>query len=87
MLFSKIFNSSTVNRIKNINLPECRNCKHFIAKKCDSQDSNYKIEVGRCSLFGTKNVVTGIIEHDYATTCRIFAHECGKYANYYEPKE
>ena len=50
MLFSKIFNSSTVNRIKNINLPECRNCKHFIAKKFDSQDSNYKIEVGKVRI-------------------------------------
>lgn len=42
--------------IKNINLPVCANCRHFIGYK---YNPNENLEMGKCRLFGKKNIVTG----------------------------
>jgi len=71
--------------IKNNDLRSCRECKHFIEDKTDYPydqlpDNNY----GRCKLFGTKNIVTGRINNEYASAARKDKNLCGMDAKQYE---
>ena len=69
--------------IKNYDLPVCVTCEHFIP------DIGHKNEfmniVGRCKLFGVKDMVTGIVDHHFASSCRANIELCGKNAAYYQP--
>ena len=80
--------STGKNLIRNTKLPICSNCLHFIEhtnnypydpKPCDEQ-------YGRCKKFGEINMITGIIEHDFATDCRLNNDKCGKFASEYTKK-
>jgi hypothetical protein len=65
--------------VKNINKPECVKCKHFI------QETNL---VGRCSMFGNKDVVTGQIKYEYASVARmslLTIRNCGVNGKYFVP--
>jgi hypothetical protein len=42
--------------------------------------------MGKCKLFGNKNLVTGNIEFDYAYTSRIYAYDCGMDAKNFKQK-
>ena len=83
------------NFVKQNDAPACIYCKHFIPKEIDTMNEhmtsteNLVIHFDRyslCSLFGKKNMVTGVIKHDYALTCRSFQSMCGEMGKYYEPK-
>jgi len=63
--------------IKNIDLPICSNCLHFI-KNTNQHDPILNSEqYGRCKKFGEMNVITGVIEYDIAKKCRSNNIKCG----------
>ena len=82
-------NFSTVNTfIRNKELPICSKCVHFI-----EHTNNYPYDPipsnelhGRCKKFGEVNMITGIIENDFATDCRLDNNKCGKFASEYSKK-
>jgi len=80
-------NFSTVNNfIRNKELPICSKCVHFI-----QHTNNYPYDpipnneqYGRCKKFGEVNMITGIIEYDLASNCRLDNSKCGKFASEYK---
>jgi hypothetical protein len=82
-------NFSTVNTfIRNKQLPICSNCVHFI-----EHTNNYPYDpipsnkqYGKCKKFGEVNMITGSIEHDFASDCRLNNNKCGKFASEYTKK-
>lgn len=73
--------------IDNIKPPTCVNCIHFV-KYSDmySSRSNVNQELGKCKLFGKKNLVSGKITYDFASSSRISENKCGIEGKYYEEK-
>jgi hypothetical protein len=57
------------DKIKNIDLPSCRNCVHFI--------SGTTVYYGRCKKFGVKDVITNEIDFNMASSCRNDENTCG----------
>jgi hypothetical protein len=43
--------------------PLCKDCKFFISEK--------NISIGKCQKFGSLNLVTGEIQYEYASVCRV----------------
>lgn len=74
--------------IKNTNLPVCVNCVHFIEDTNNypydppPNDSRY----GKCKTFGQNNLVTGELEYDYASICRMTDTKCGETGKYFTKK-
>jgi hypothetical protein len=77
------------NFIRNKELPICSKCVHFIEHTnnypydpipCDEQ-------YGRCKKFGEVNIITGMIEYDLASKCRLDNILCGKYGSEYTEKK
>ena len=65
--------------IRNKTLPICSKCVHFI-----EHSNNYPYdpipsdkEFGKCRKFGEINLITGTIDHDLASDCRLNANKCG----------
>jgi hypothetical protein len=84
---NKIFIRRTISTfIKHRDLPACINCVHFIPDKTNypydplPNDEKY----GKCKLFGKQNVVTGTINNEYASLCRIDEEKCGEKAQYFK---
>jgi hypothetical protein len=77
---------SEFKQIKKISYPVCVNCKHFQLNNEHSDHKN-KVKYAKCTYFGEKDVISGEIEHEYASVCRISVYKCGEYGKYYEPKE
>jgi hypothetical protein len=69
--------------IKNYNLPVCKNCIHFIEHRSKYNNVNL---LGKCKLFGEKDIITGIIEYEYVVKLRIDSSRCDINGNYYEEK-
>jgi hypothetical protein len=74
--------------IKNTELPICANCVHFIEHK-----NNYPYDPlpnaaqqGRCKKFGEVNMITGLIDYDFAKYCREDLNKCGKSGSEYVEK-
>ena len=74
--------------IRNIGLPICVNCIHFIEYK-----NNYPYDPfpndnldGRCKKFGEIDSITGVIEYDFARHCRNNEKKCGKTGTEYKEK-
>ena len=82
-------NFSTVPTfIRNKQLPICSKCVHFI-----EHTNNYPYDpipsneqYGRCKKFGEVNMITGIINYDLASYCRLNDNQCGKFASHYTKK-
>lgn len=73
--------------ITNKDIPICKNCIHFIEHKTNyPYDDPPTDELGRCSIFGIKSVVTGNIKYKLAELCRLNKDECGKNGNYFLQK-
>ena len=53
--------------IRNIELPNCFNCLHFIEYKNNYPYNPipYNIQYGRCKKFGEVNLIYGAIEYDF----------------------
>ena len=56
--------------IRYSSFPLCKMCKHY--------------RKGRCTLYGFKNVETGKIVHESASSCRSDKDTCGKEGKNYE---
>ena len=74
--------------IRNKELPICSNCAHFI-----EHTNNYPYDpitsneqYGRCKKFGEVNMITGAIDNDFASDCRLDNNKCGKFASEYSKK-
>jgi hypothetical protein len=52
-----------------------------------SSRGNVNQDLGKCKLFGEKNLVSGIITYDYASVCRISENRCGINGKHYEEKD
>jgi hypothetical protein len=67
--------------IRNKELPICSNCLHFIEHKnnypYDPIPSNERY--GRCKKFDQVDMITGVIEYDLASNCRLNDSKCGKF--------
>lgn len=79
-LILKIVFSNGKLFIRNIELPLCINCLHFIEHK-----NNYPYDslpddeqYGRCKKFGEINFITGSIKYDLVEICRNDINKCGK---------
>ena len=57
------------SHIENIDVPLCIDCVHFI--------TDGRADLGRCSVYGKRNPVTGKITHSYAELVRQNETECG----------
>ena len=64
--------------IRHSDLPSCINCVHFI-----KYDNNNHLNLGRCSQFGKKDIISGEIIYDFASSCRIDNKLCGETGKYY----
>jgi len=76
------------NFIRNKALPICVKCLHFIEYK-----NNYPYDpiprneqYGRCKKFGEVNMITGVIEYDLASNCRLNDSKCGKFGSEFTEK-
>jgi hypothetical protein len=74
--------------IRNKELPICSKCTHFI-----EHTNNYPYDpvprddqYGRCKKFGEMNIITGVIENDLASKCRLNDSKCGKFGEEYTEK-
>ena len=74
--------------IRNVELPTCINCLHFI-----EHTNNYpydpipdNTQYGRCKKFGEVNLINGEIEYDLAKNCRADNSKCGKIGLEYTDK-
>ena len=74
--------------IRNKKLPICSECLHFI-----EHTNNYPYDpitsneqYGRCKKFGEVNMITGVIDNDFASDCRLDNNKCGKFASEYSKK-
>jgi hypothetical protein len=80
--------SSVKISIRNKDLPICSNCLYFIEHTnnypYDPIPSNEKY--GKCKKFGEVDLVTGIIEYDFAKNCRLNDNKCGTLGSEYKNK-
>jgi hypothetical protein len=74
---------TTTKFILNSGLPECCKCKHFIPY--NSKELNYTL--GKCRIYGQKNIVSGEIEYEFADHCRQNIGQCTKHGFHYEAKD
>lgn len=58
--------------IHNLNYPICRNCIHYIPEK------------NGCALFGSQDVVNGLMVYESAEVCRVNDWKCGMSGTHYE---
>lgn len=70
--------------IRNINIPSCKNCIHHEPYLFTTE---YASTLSRCKKFGEKNVISGIVTHDYIDLCRKDEDKCGKEGKYFEKDE
>ena len=87
LLLIKHFSSVPIF-IRNTKIPICSNCIHFI-----EHTNNYTYDptlsnqqYGKCNKFGEVNMITGSIEYDLASDCRLDNNKCGKFASEYSKK-
>jgi len=75
--------------IRNKEFPVCSNCLYYIEHTnnypYDSLPDNKKH--GKCKKFGEVNIITGVIEYDFANDCRNNMNKCGKNALEYTYKQ
>lgn len=70
--------------IKNMHYTSCISCKYF--KPCLVDILQNNTYVTRCTKFGTKNYITGLIDYEYAHVARQNESLCGMEARYYEKR-
>ncbi len=77
--------SALKNFIRNKEFPICSNCVHFI-----EHTNNYPYDpipsdekYGKCNKFGEVNLITGRIDYDLASHCRLNINKCGDYGSEY----
>ena len=58
------------------NVPSCVNCRFFI--------HTTDLCFAKCAKFGTKNMVSGVVNHNFASICRDSSNLCREDGRYYE---
>jgi hypothetical protein len=89
MQLSRLFSKKIFfSYIKNTNVPVCVNCVHFIEDPFnypyDPPPNNSRY--GKCKTFGQINLITGELEYEYASTCRISDAKCGLNGKHFTKK-
>lgn len=72
--------------IKNIEVPICINCVHFIKFKTKNTydvNGSLNLHLSQCKKFGIKNVLSGKIEYEQASKCRFNNDMCSNNATYF----
>jgi hypothetical protein len=79
LIIRKVF-STGKSFIRNTTLPSCLNCIHFIehTNNYPYDDTPSDTQYGKCKKFGEMNLITGLIEYDFAKNCRNDINKCGK---------
>ena len=74
--------------IRNKELPVCSTCVYF-----KEHTNNYPYDplpsneqYGKCTKFGEVHLVTGAIEYDLASQCRLNSNQCGTTGSEYTAK-
>ena len=62
------------------NYPSCKNCIYHKPTFGD----NYASSLSKCSKFGNKNIITGVITNKYADTARDDKKLCGTNGTYFK---
>lgn len=88
--FLRLNRSLTTKKIfiRNMELPTCSSCVHFI-----EHTNNYPYDpipsdekYGKCKKFGEVNLITGVIQYDLASNCRLNNDKCGNLGSEYIKK-
>ena len=70
--------------IRNVDLPSCKNCKHFMPS---SYTSDFTSSFAKCNKFGDKNIINDEITYDYVELCRSDENKCGHEGKYFEKEK
>ena len=70
--------------IQNIALPTCKDCIHFLPHT-SLYANNY--ELGRCKMYGKKDIISGVITYEYADLVRSNNDKCGRNGINYEASD
>jgi hypothetical protein len=76
--------TSCEKTIRNINVPSCKKCIHFIPAP---YNFDFTTNYNRCAKFGEKDIITDKINYDFAELCRPDETKCGKEGKYFEEEE
>ena len=76
--------TSCEKTIRNINIPSCKKCIHFIPAP---YNFDFTTNYNRCAKFGEKDIITDKINYDFAELCRPDETKCGKEGKYFEEEE
>lgn len=71
--------------IAGLNYPVCIDCKYFVRPEY-IEGSEYDNDLGKCLLYGNKNLITGKIINYFATTCRGVESKCGEKGRFFTKK-
>jgi len=74
-LFSLFSLSPKKSIIENGAYPLCKNCIYY---RPNPLDILTQYQYGKCTKYGTKEVVSGYICYDFADLCRRYEEKCGK---------
>ena len=83
LLFTTVFSMEKKQFIINSKVPICKNCVYFKPYKNDEKI----YDLGKCTKFGKMDILSGIIEYNYAYTCRISNDLCSFNGTYYEERK
>jgi hypothetical protein len=82
-IFITAFSIETKQFIKNFNVPICKNCVYFRPYKNDVKFYN----LGKCTKFGKMDIISGIIEYNYAFNCRTSEDLCSFNGSFFEERK
>jgi hypothetical protein len=71
-----------IDKTKN-NYKLCKDCKNFLPTMYGDK-FDIGNHMGRCNLYGKINLISGEIDHEYASIARSFSDMCGINATYFE---
>lgn len=69
------------SKIKNIDMPACRNCIHHVPRLYNFE---YSSTLNKCKYFGKKDLLSNEITYDYAELCRSNEDKCGQEGKYFQ---
>jgi len=82
-IFITAFSIETKQFIKNFNVPICKNCVYFRPYKNDVKF----YDLGKCTKFGKMDIISGIIEYNYAFNCRTSEDLCSFNGSFFEERK
>jgi len=78
-----VFSMEKKQFIINSKVPICKNCVYFKPYKNDKKF----YDLGKCTKFGKMDILSGIIEYKYASSCRTSDDLCSFNGTYYEERK